>query len=154
MRILRVKRQLHLFLRNTFGTCSARNENAQNGAALPLLQRIPRVLATNLRETDILGWFEGNSVLGVIFTELGLSEAADAVKSVQSKTIAALGEAFGASQVEHFDVSFYAFPDDRKENRNRRAFDPTSYPDLFDLDGQKKACFVIKRVMDVLGSAA
>ena len=127
---------------------------AQNGAALPLLQRIPKVLATNLRETDILGWFEGNSVLGVIFTELGLSEAADAVKSVQSKTIAALGEAFGASQVEHFDISFYAFPDDRKENRNRRAFDPTLYPDLFDLDGQKKACFVIKRVMDVLGSAA
>jgi lipopolysaccharide/colanic/teichoic acid biosynthesis glycosyltransferase len=117
-----------------------------------VLQRVPKVLGKTLRETDTLGWFESHRVVGVIFSELGSADLRVAVKSVQSKTIAALGEAFGASQVNNLDISFHGFPDEQGDDRSRRAFGPTVYPDLFDVDHKKRAFLVMKRVMDVLGS--
>lgn len=118
-----------------------------------LLQRIPKVLAKTLRETDTLGWFETERVIGVIFSELGSAELSCSIKSVQSKMIAVLGESLGANQVNHLDISFYGFPDERKDDTGRRGVDPVVYPDLFDLDHKKKTFLVIKRMMDVLGSA-
>src|SRR5208282_6765112 len=59
-----------------------------------LMQKIAEVLNETIRETDLAGWFETGSVLGVIFTELGATEVSAAVKIIESKVTAGLQKAF------------------------------------------------------------
>lgn len=76
-----------------------------------MLEQIAVVLGASIRETDLAGWFEANSVFGVIFTEFGQCEVGAAVKTIEAKVMAELQRAFRPSQLTSFQMSFYAFPD-------------------------------------------
>src|SRR5439155_5912936 len=117
------------------------------------MSRAARALSGTIRETDTLGWFEANSVLGVIFQELGRDDVTAALTNIESKTIAILQRAFVANQLETFELSFYSFPDEPNDQGNRRTFDPVLHPDLIDLDRKKRAFLIIKRIMDLVGSS-
>jgi lipopolysaccharide/colanic/teichoic acid biosynthesis glycosyltransferase len=119
-----------------------------------LLGQIAVVLNAAIRETDIAGWFEANSVFGVIFTEFGETEVGAAVKIIESKITAALQGSFKSSQLSSFQMSFYAFPDGWDGNGERRAVDEELYPDLFEVEEKKKLSLLVKRVMDVVGAGA
>jgi lipopolysaccharide/colanic/teichoic acid biosynthesis glycosyltransferase len=118
-----------------------------------LLEQIAVVLSAAIRETDLAGWFEANSVFGVIFTEFGDSDVSAAVKTIESKVTAGLQKAFKATQLSSFQISFYAFPDGWKGGGHQRPVDPTMYPDLFEVKERKKLSLLTKRVMDVLGAS-
>src|SRR5580700_9268889 len=118
-----------------------------------LLEQIAVVLGASIRETDLAGWFEANSVFGVIFTEFGDSDVSAAVKTIESKVTASLQKAFKATQLSSFQISFYAFPDGWKGGGHQRPVDPTMYPDLFEVKEKKKLSLLTKRVMDVLGAS-
>ncbi len=100
------------------------------------------------------GWFEANSVFGVIFTEFGQCEVSAAVKIIESKVTAELQRAFRPSQLNSFQMSFYAFPDGWNGNGHKKTVDAELYPDLFEVEKKKKLSLLLKRVMDVLGSTA
>jgi lipopolysaccharide/colanic/teichoic acid biosynthesis glycosyltransferase len=119
-----------------------------------LLEQIAVVLGASIRETDLAGWFETNAVFGVIFTEFGEAEVTTAVKIIEAKVTAQLQTAFRASQLNSFQISFYAFPDGWDGNGHTRAVDEELYPDLFEVEKKKKLSLVIKRAMDICGSAA
>src|SRR6202162_5419998 len=118
-----------------------------------LLEQIAVVLGASIRETDLAGWFEANSVFGVIFTEFGDSDVSAAVKTIEAKVTAGLQNAFKATQLSSFQISFYAFPDGWKGDGHQRPVDPTMYPDLFEVKERKKISLLTKRVMDVLGAS-
>ena len=119
-----------------------------------LLEQIAVVLGAAIRETDIAGWFETNAVFGVIFTEFGQAEVTTAVKIIESKVTAQLQGAFRANQLSSFQISFYAFPDGWDGNGHSRAVDEELYPDLFEVEQKKKLSLIVKRAMDICGSAA
>lgn len=119
-----------------------------------LLEQIAVVLGAAIRETDIAGWFENNSVFGVIFTEFGEAEVSSAVKIIESKITAALQRAFKSSQLGSFQISFYAFPDGGEGNGHARAVDQELYPDLFEVEEKKKLSLLVKRTMDMVGASA
>jgi lipopolysaccharide/colanic/teichoic acid biosynthesis glycosyltransferase len=119
----------------------------------PFLPRIVRPLGTVIRETDIFGWFESNT-LGVIFSELGNSDLGGAVESIQLKVLSALHRAVGANHTESLQISFYSYPRSWSEPGNDAPLDPVLYPDLQDLDDRKKAALLLKRLIDVIGSAS
>ena len=119
-----------------------------------MLEQIAVVLGASIRETDLAGWFETNSVFGVIFTEFGECEVGAAVKIIESKVTAELQRAFRPSQLNSFQMSFYAFPDGWNGNGHKKAVEAELYPDLFEVEKKKKLSLLLKRVMDVLGSAA
>ena len=119
-----------------------------------LLEQIAVVLGAAIRETDIAGWFETNAVFGVIFTEFGQAEVTTAVKIIESKITAQLQGAFRANQLSSFQISFYAFPDGWDGNGHTRAVDEELYPDLFEVEQKKKLSLIVKRAMDICGSAA
>ena len=119
-----------------------------------MLEQIAVVLGASIRETDVAGWFEANSVFGVIFTEFGECEVAAAVKIIESKVTAEFQRAFRPSQLNSFQMSFYAFPDGWSGNGHKKAVDAELYPDLFEVEKKKKLSLLVKRVMDVFGSAA
>lgn len=119
-----------------------------------MLEQIAVVLGASIRETDLAGWFEANSVFGVIFTEFGQCEVSAAVKIIESKVTAELQRAFRPSQLNSFQMSFYAFPDGWNGNGHKKTVDAELYPDLFEVEKKKKLSLLLKRVMDVLGSTA
>jgi len=119
-----------------------------------MLEQIAIVLGASIRETDLAGWFEANSVFGIIFTEFGDCEVGTAVKIIESKATAELQRAFRPGQLTSFQMSFYSFPDGWNGNGHNKAVDSELYPDLFEVEKKKKLSLLIKRVMDVLGSSA
>jgi lipopolysaccharide/colanic/teichoic acid biosynthesis glycosyltransferase len=118
-----------------------------------LLEQIAVVLGASIRETDLAGWFESNSVFGVIFTEFGDCDVSAAVKTIEAKVTVGLQNAFKATQLSSFQISFYAFPDGWKGDGHQRPVDPTMYPDLFEVKEKKKLSLLTKRIMDVLGAS-
>ena len=124
-----------------------------NKKASALLERVAAVLCTSIRETDLAGWFESNSVFGVIFTEFGDCDVNVAVKIIESKVASRLQNAFKATQLSTFQISFYAFPDGWEGDGHQRPVDPTMYPDLFEVKEKKRLSLLEKRAMDVVGGA-
>jgi lipopolysaccharide/colanic/teichoic acid biosynthesis glycosyltransferase len=118
-----------------------------------LLEQIAVVLGASIRETDLAGWFETNAVFGVIFTEFGQAEVSTAVKIIEGKITAALQGSFKVSQLNSFQISFYAFPDGWDGNGHARAVDEELYPDLFEVEEKKKLSLLVKRTMDICGAA-
>ncbi|MGB8523699.1 MAG: sugar transferase [Candidatus Acidiferrales bacterium] len=118
-----------------------------------LLEQIAVVLCASIRETDLAGWFEANSVFGVIFTELGECDVSAAVKTIETKVTAGLQNSFKATQLSSFQISFYAFPEGWKGDEHQRPVDPAMYPDLFEVKEKKKLSLLTKRAMDVLGAS-
>jgi lipopolysaccharide/colanic/teichoic acid biosynthesis glycosyltransferase len=124
----------------------------QNGAA-HLASRVPGALAKAIRETDTLGWFQSDSIIGVIFSELGgVVEASAATKTIETKITAALESALGPDAPGRVEIDFYMFPEERHVDGYKLPIAPELYPDLFNVDEQKKTSLLIKRVMDVIGS--
>jgi lipopolysaccharide/colanic/teichoic acid biosynthesis glycosyltransferase len=119
--------------------------------AEPALERVIRVIGGLIRETDVLGWFESHTAVGVIFSELGNAELSAAVESIESKTFSAL--AVHANQVEALQISFYSYPQSWKGGACTFALDPVLYPDLLHLDDSKRASLLLKRLIDIAGSS-
>jgi lipopolysaccharide/colanic/teichoic acid biosynthesis glycosyltransferase/GGDEF domain-containing protein len=119
------------------------------------LVQIADCLRESMRETDLAGWFEGNSVFGVIFTELGQTEIKVAMNVIQAKVTACLQKSFKSSQLNKIFVSFYAFPDGWEGNGNGEghSINPSLYPDLFETKERKKLSLFVKRTMDITGSS-
>jgi lipopolysaccharide/colanic/teichoic acid biosynthesis glycosyltransferase len=119
------------------------------------LVQIADCLRDSMRETDLAGWFEGNSVFGVIFTELGQTEIKVAMNVIQAKVTACLQKSFKSSQLNKIFVSFYAFPDGWEGNGNGEghSINPSLYPDLFETKERKKLSLFVKRTMDITGSS-
>jgi lipopolysaccharide/colanic/teichoic acid biosynthesis glycosyltransferase len=122
------------------------------GGADGLPHRVSAVLGKAIRDTDILGWFEADSVNGVLFSELGAVEACAASKVIEAKISSAFEMAFDANLRSKLEVHFYTFPEDRRADGYKRRIDPELYPDVFDLDEQRRTSLFIKRIIDALGS--
>lgn len=138
--------------RKSFLLMLVRQKASTLNDAKAVLERAVRPIGGMIRETDTLGWFDSRAALGVIFSELGNAELSSAVESIESKTLSALRHVLPANQVEPFQVSFYSYPQNWKDG-GYAVIDPVLYPDLMDLDFGKKASLLLKRLVDILGSA-
>jgi lipopolysaccharide/colanic/teichoic acid biosynthesis glycosyltransferase len=139
--------------RKSFVLMLVRDKTPKLDDGKPSLERIVRPLGGLIRETDTFGWFESSTVLGVIFSELGNAELSAAVERIESKIVFALQRTLPANQVEAFQISFYSYPQSWKEGGGYALADPALYPDLFDLDGSKRASLLLKRLIDIVGSS-
>jgi lipopolysaccharide/colanic/teichoic acid biosynthesis glycosyltransferase len=139
--------------RKSFVLMLVRDKTPKLDDGKPSLERIARPLGGLIRETDTFGWFESSTVLGVIFSELGNAELSAAVERIESKIVFALQRTLPANQVEAFQISFYSYPQSWKDGGGYALADPALYPDLFDLDGSKRASLLLKRLIDIVGSS-
>jgi sugar transferase (PEP-CTERM system associated) len=71
--------------------------------------QIDSLLGSIIRETDIKGWFEHGSIIGVIFTELGDSELVDAEGKILKKIREGLREFLDEQQFGATRISTEAF---------------------------------------------
>jgi lipopolysaccharide/colanic/teichoic acid biosynthesis glycosyltransferase len=124
-----------------------------------VLQHLSDLLCAGVRETDLVGWFETGSVLGVVFTELGQTDIKLAINVIQAKVAAAIQNSAHAADFSKLLVSFYAFPEGWGANGNGngnghgRSLDPALYPDLFEAEKAKRLSLLLKRAMDIVGAS-
>jgi lipopolysaccharide/colanic/teichoic acid biosynthesis glycosyltransferase len=119
----------------------------------PLLEQVAGVVTSEIRETDLAGWFEADAVIGAIFTELGDAAAEIAIQTIETKISAGLHKAFKRDQVDKLQIAFYAFPDSWAGDGTGRSVSAPLYPDLLEEEKKKKTSLAIKRAMDIVGSA-
>lgn len=116
-----------------------------------ILPKVVSALGVSMRETDVAGWYKGDSILGVIFSEIGENSAA-ACTVIREKVTAALKENLTAQQYRQIRLFLEIFPQDWDEEKPWRALNSRVYPDLFGPEDKKKLPRVLKRGLDAVGS--
>jgi lipopolysaccharide/colanic/teichoic acid biosynthesis glycosyltransferase len=117
------------------------------------LDKILLALSLSTRETDVTGWYKNNSVVGVMFTEFGVESRNTILSTMMTRVSETLRNNLSSQQFGLISISFHLFPEEWNHDIPERPSNPTLYPDLARRDSAKKFFCVIKRIMDVGGSA-
>jgi lipopolysaccharide/colanic/teichoic acid biosynthesis glycosyltransferase len=117
-----------------------------------LAGRLAPVVSSAIRESDVVGWYESQTVLAVIFTEVKAHDNPSVAEALCGKVGKALTEAFEPSLVAKLVVTVHLFPESLNGTRSDWEADVKLYPDLNTRDGKRRLPMVLKRAMDVAGS--
>jgi exopolysaccharide biosynthesis polyprenyl glycosylphosphotransferase len=120
---------------------------------LRVLNGIIRAAQAARRETDLAGWYKDNEVLGIIFTELGTLRDGASIDTLLEKVHDALLAELSAEDLKLVHISAQIFADDSNDKDADISANPAFYPDLSHQNQTKQVPFLLKRVMDVIGSA-
>jgi len=116
------------------------------------LPKILSSLSNSLRVTDVTGWFRENSVVGVIFTEVGPSDAASFTEAILARVTTALRQNLSLEQLNSIEISLHVFPDEWDEKKPGPPARLDLYPDLREQKVSRRVPLGLKRVFDVAGS--
>jgi lipopolysaccharide/colanic/teichoic acid biosynthesis glycosyltransferase len=116
--------------------------------------RVVGGVSSAIRDTDAAGWFETDAIVGVVFTELGRTEATVAMKVIETKIRTEVQQALGVDPAGKLSISFFAYPDNWVGKNPSHGLDPALYPDLFEVVRKRRASLFLKRAMDIAGSSA
>ena len=113
---------------------------------------IVTALSSPTRETDILGWYERNATLGIIFTEVHKADR-DRLQNLMSAEVRTrLRANLNREQLDQIRISFHTFPEDNDKTNGSPLFDETIYPDLREPNLAAKISRFAKRALDVVVS--
>ena len=109
-------------------------------------------LLVSTRETDVVGWYKGQSTAGVIFTGLEIDDKKSILSLMLTKVSNILQDILTFEQFSQISISFHFFPDKWDHDIPQRPSNPTLYPDLLRRENATRLLSVTKRVMDIIGS--
>ncbi len=119
-----------------------------------ILTGVVRAAHAARRDTDPAGWYKQNLVLGIIFTELGTLGDTSTVNKLLEKVHDSLALQLDAEDLQRVHVSMHIFPDDSDGRGANPVVNPIFYPDMLGVNRTKKTSQLLKRAMDIIGSAA
>jgi len=123
----------------------------RGGAKEKELERIVLALSPSIRETDIKGWY-AESVIGVVFTEIGTTDGTDVAKALLGKVTAALCHSLTIDNINEISLSFHVYPEDWNDGGPGDPAGSGLYRDLMHKMEGRKVSYALKRSIDVLGS--
>jgi lipopolysaccharide/colanic/teichoic acid biosynthesis glycosyltransferase len=126
----------------------------QNGNSGRLLEQLTSAVLTSSRETDLIGWYKQGSILGVIFTEVNLSEKKPITQALLGKVVKALHERVDRQYASKVVITAHLFPENSNQNGPDSSADVSLYPDLTQQGSRKRLPLIAKRAIDIAGSAA
>ena len=103
------------------------------------------------RETDVMGWYQSNSVIGVMFTEITPDNNL-ILSTILSRISDVLRDRLTLEQFSQLKFAFHLFPEEWDSQNPDRPSNATLYPDLHDRNDSSWLNRGIKRMMDVSGS--
>ena len=116
------------------------------------LENVLAALLPATRETDVIGWYKDQTVIGVMFTGLAVCDKSTVLSIILKRVSTALRKELTFEQFSQISISFHFFPDDWDHNESGRPGNLTLYPDLERLEKNKRLGFGVKRIIDVVGS--
>jgi lipopolysaccharide/colanic/teichoic acid biosynthesis glycosyltransferase len=111
-------------------------------------------LSFAIRETDVIGWYQERTTVGVMFTGLQLKDKNLASSLILNRVNTILQADMLLDQMSDLIMSLYFFPDDWDDFDSGRPIGPALYPDVLSPNGSDESALKIKRAMDVAGSAS
>jgi len=129
------------------GSCTSSQKRSK------LLFGILSPLVHCTRETDAVGWYEKDLVVGVLFTDIDTQGKASVVAVMLARMSEVLRNHLDVEQFSQITLSFHLFPEDWNQSGEEPASNPVLYPDLLRRDESAQVPRVIKRAIDVLGGS-
>ena len=117
------------------------------------LEGLAAALLTSSRETDIVGWYKEKTIVGVMFTGLVIKDRNSVLSTILNRVKLMLRNESIFNQFNQVSISFHFFPDDWDHDKSGRPSNPALYPDLIAQGRSKKSLLIVKRMIDVTGSA-
>ncbi len=118
------------------------------------MSRVMSVLLKSTRETDLVGWYENGVILGIIFTEVSLECENPITQILHAKIVKALRDELSHEVESNLVITLHLFPENSGRDGAEPVADTKFYPDLSRGRSKKRLPLGVKRVIDVLGSAA
>lgn len=128
--------------------------NLENGTAEAILKQAVEIAVVSKRETDLVGWYKQGAILGIIFTEVNLDGELPITHTLRSKIETAFIKHLGRDRAAKIAISVHIFPESWDKNSTGWVADSKLYPDLNRKGSRNRLPLVIKRVIDIVGSAA
>jgi lipopolysaccharide/colanic/teichoic acid biosynthesis glycosyltransferase len=119
-----------------------------------ILADVTDALLDVTRETDIVGWYLEDQLVGVICTEVGNAKPKTVQVRMLEKVKGRFAEVLPADMASKISISFYFFPQEAEQSGTDHSSNIALYPDLLRKEESRKLALTIKRFMDVIGSAA
>jgi exopolysaccharide biosynthesis polyprenyl glycosylphosphotransferase len=126
---------------------------AQMSGRRDIAERLAPVVSGAIRESDMVGWYRQGAVLGIIFTELSQETSAPISEVLRGKMVKALRENLGQRLTSQLSITVHLYPESWDDDSSDRAADIKLYPDVSRKAVRKPIPTVLKRAMDILGSA-
>jgi lipopolysaccharide/colanic/teichoic acid biosynthesis glycosyltransferase len=120
--------------------------------AAKILAKILSAFSLAIRETDVSGWYKNNSVIGIIFTEIGIDGQQSAIGAILARIGGTLYDNLAFEEFSRISISHHVFPEEWNHDIPQRPSHPTLYPDVSRRDTGATLFSIIKRMMDVTGS--
>ena len=128
--------------------------NSENGGAAGVLRQGLDVIVGAKRETDLVGWYKVEAILGVIFTEVNVEGERPITEILRSKIETALVKRLGRDKAGKIAISLHVFPESWEKDHSGWVADSKLYPDLHRKSQRKQFPLVVKRAIDIAGSGA
>ena len=119
-----------------------------------MIEVLTKALSEATRETDIVGWYLENSLMGVIGTQLGKATRDVVEKRFLEKLRSIFETTLGPEKSASISVSFHFFPEESTESGEDHTANIKLYPELEKRARARRVPLAIKRCIDVAGSAA
>jgi len=116
------------------------------------LEKISTRLTTLTQDTDLMGWYKANAVVGVIFTDILVNEKDSVVPGILAGVTEALRRDLTEEEFSQTRISINSYPEDWQFELEQRPSNPILYPDLESRAQSRRVEIVVKRVMDIVGS--
>ncbi len=117
-----------------------------------VLHKILSALSLSTRETDVTGWYQNQSVVGVMFTEISIDDRGSILSTMMARVGETLRSNLTLEQFNQISMSFHLFPEDWDHDLPERPSNPLLYPDLSERENSKRVPVALKRLMDIVGS--
>ncbi len=131
-----------------FGHALPREHNSQ------ALKEMLSAISLTTRETDVIGWYKDDSVIGVLFIEINVDEPTTIQATMMARLSETLRTNLSGRQFNQVSISFHLYPEDWDHKEQDRKSNPVLYPDLVQRSQERKVSRISKRVMDIVGSIA
>jgi lipopolysaccharide/colanic/teichoic acid biosynthesis glycosyltransferase len=146
-RLLSLERRRCERSESRFGLLLVELEPLQKIPAAPAIENIAPAIAAAMRETDITGWYEDGSTLGVILTALNETERDTLETAVVDRVKSALTLHLSDTVAGRVRISCHLFPEDDLSNH-------IFYSDEDQKRPRTRQSMQVKRSIDVAGSLA
>jgi lipopolysaccharide/colanic/teichoic acid biosynthesis glycosyltransferase len=117
------------------------------------LDAVVDALVVSCRDTDLVGWYKDQCIVGAMFTGLVVSDRNSILTAILNRVSASLREELTFEQFGQIGITFHFFPDDWEEDGTNRPSNAALYPDLENHSTHRKSGLIAKRAVDMAGSA-
>jgi lipopolysaccharide/colanic/teichoic acid biosynthesis glycosyltransferase len=130
--------------------CTGISEPAAESATLGA---IAAVLHKDIRETDVIGWYQESKTLAVLFTGV-IGDRSTALGTISERVRSSLERKIAPNELQQLRLSFHFFPDDWNFVESDSPCNSALYLDVMLAARRKRVLFAIKRVIDIIFSTA